>query len=260
LLFNFFIKGTELKQTEFDPENYEVAPFDVNALREMIVSRVFLIGVNSLDEIRNTITSASHFFQLREKRLPMKASVLLSADKKSSYLVFGPNSFISQSKLFARDDVFSFDDSIWADDGLYRAYNGITHTDTGLNRTRNDIVENENIVHTSFKNDSPLVAPLPSKIIFICSASKDLPEISLVKDPRVAMKLFESSSTLFFEPGSGQYSKFFSSLFETTKPDVIVINNSGRTNEKVSGLVKSATAQAVPEHKNVNYESILNRK
>jgi hypothetical protein len=94
--------------------------------------------VKSLSSVLEPLAQAAHFHALKERVLPLHASTVLSADGQKSTLVFdhasNNNGGVWESEYCARANLFAAGRSVCGENGLYKAFNGLSHTQEGLER------------------------------------------------------------------------------------------------------------------------------
>lgn len=235
---HFVMKGSEaLKTLEKQKSQSFTDEFKDSDVADCLVSFVVVIGVKSLSSVLEPLTNAANFFALRERVLPLHASTVLSADGQKSTLVFNNASFVSD--LCAPANLFASGRTVAGEQGLYKAFRGLSHTQEALDRKLGDIVEKvggKTLCHTQLLN-ADLVAPLPAHAVFLV-ADKSAAPVSKV-DAEAAAKLFTSSLSASprLEPQAGLNTAGFQSFLQTSNPQIFVINTSGQTDAHVRDLI-----------------------
>jgi len=200
-----------------------------------------VLGKTSNTAFRTSLTTASDYVHLREGRLPVDASVI--ADKAGrTVLVFDPTDTLLESRI--HPGLFSANHSVWTTKGLYRSFQGVTHTNDKLPRSRGDLVEQ---IDGSLLVTQPLTrhttadlyAASPSTLVFIVrDASGVLPPVGRIQTSS-AFHLwkagFDGKNNVAFyrkrplvEPKEGALQAAFQTFLREVNPPVFVVNVAGK--------------------------------
>jgi len=198
-------------------------------------------GNTSPAAFRSALSVASDYIHLKEGRLPVDASVVNDKSGRS-ILVFDPTNTLLEERI--HPGLFSSLQSIWGSKGLYRTFQGVTHTNTNIPRIRGDFVEvNGDVQHVtqplSRHTTADLYAAPPSALVYVVrDVSGVLPPIGRIQ-PSSAFSFFQSGFTgntnaPFFrnrplvEPAQGSIKTVFDNLLKEANPHVFVVNIGGK--------------------------------
>jgi len=238
-----------------------------NGKRDEIVQSeavlLVLCGTESNQQLRSSLTTLSDYVHLRNRRLSLEASILKDSNGKS-VLVFDPSGILVEGNV--HKNLFSSQNSLWCENGIYRTFESVTHSNLSHPRNRGDIVEKlgKSYKITQKINFSETSAESPKAVIFLLrDSTSTLPPLAKM-NAQEALHFFnfgydgKNNSPFFIpnrvllQPGEGLILGGFQSLVQNSRCPTYVVNVNTKTKElsreqldKIFASILNGTAENV---------------